>query len=100
MPPHCRPAPCRPCSVASMFCTLKNTALLKPFSFYPPTRPHPPQVRIVNSDVGLVVAGSDFITVSGLVLEASQPRGEGGAAGLAGHLGLWVQESSGVLVNE
>jgi len=58
------------------------------------------QVRVVNADVGLLVAGSDFVTVSGLVLQTSEPRGIQAAEGLAGHIGLRVQQSSNVLVSE
>ncbi len=57
-------------------------------------------MRVVNADVGLLVAGSDFVTVSGLVLQTSEPRGIQAAEGLAGHIGLRVQQSSNVLVSE
>lgn len=57
-------------------------------------------MRIINADVGLLVAGSEFVTVSGLVLETSEPRGIQAAEGLAGHIGVRVQQSSNVMVNE
>lgn len=79
-----------------LLCTLQTpstpTHLLSPSSLL--------QVRIVNADVGVLVAGSDFVTLSGLVLQTSEPRGILAAEGLAGHLGLRVQQSSGVLASK
>ncbi|PRW60776.1 band 7 [Chlorella sorokiniana] len=57
-------------------------------------------VRIVNADVGVLVAGSDFVTVTGLVLATSEPRGIQAAEGLAGHIGVRAQQSSNVLITD
>lgn len=93
-PVHAEPCCCLTCVVAR---EARPPARVQPNRHTPACSP---QVRVTNADVGLLVAGSDFVTLSGLVLQTSEPRGIQAAEGLAGHLGLWVQQSSNVLVNE
>lgn len=59
-----------------------------------------PQVRTIDSDNGFIVNGADFVTVTDVVTDFSRPRGQGSVKDRNGHHGLWIQESSNVLMTK